>query len=270
MTRAFLLVFCSTFTLLSAQTDTLPGTVKGAALGFEVTDAALMDDYLPRLEFLDRSARAQLIEQNLKAYMMPPRRAIDPAEAVFYALASCLEFYVNVDDNYKVNLSPDYIRLAKGGDDWGAILQTLRVDGTVSAAIMPFGSRSIPAGVGATQRYRVERYFQLFLENDRPRHKVLHVRKALARGNPVLVFLNVDAAFGQLTEQRFYTGAPLRGETQRQPFVIVGFDEELDAVELLGYYGRTWGDSGYLWVDYDDFAKLAERAYVLQMGEDVP
>ena len=271
MTRAFLIFSCLfSLNFLTAQTDTLPGAVKGAQLNFAVTDAALLDDYLPRLEFLDRSARDQLIEQNLKAYMMPPRRAIDPAEAVFYALASCLEFYVNVDDNYKVNLSPDYIRLATGGLTWEEILQSLRADGTVSAAIMPFGSRSIPAGVGATQRYRVERYFQLFLQQDRPRHKILHIRKALARGNPVLVFLNVDEGFGQLTEQRFYTGGPMRGEKSRQPFVVIGFDEELDAVELLGYYGRTWGDNGYMWVDYDDFARLAERGYVLQMDQNLP
>ena len=259
-------VFFSTTTLLFAQPDTTSyGNEKGpAGLSFAVSDAELFDQYLPRLEFLDRSSRDLIMEQNLKAYMMPPRSAVEARESVFYALASCMEFYVNVDDNYKVNLSPDFIRLGTSSSEFDEILSSLHANGTISAAIMPFGSRSIPAGVGATQRYRIGRYFELFGAADRNRQKILHLRKALLRGNPVLVFMNVNEEFSQISEQRFYTGGTLR-ETKRQPFVVVGFDEDINSVEVLGYYGRTWGDNGYLWIDYDDFAKMADAAFVLQM-----
>ena len=251
---------------LSAQPDTLSNYhEKGSAL-FLIDQEEMIDALLPRLADLDRSSREELMEQNVKTYMMPPRRYIRSEDALYYALASCLEFYVNYDQNYKVNLSPDFIRLSAGKSDLPSLFQTLRESGTISAAIMDFGSQRIPTGVGATRRYRIHRYFSLFSAQDRPRQKMMQIRKALQRGNPVLVMLEVDDSFSELTDQRYYTGGKQK-QPRARPFCVVGFDEDIHSVEVRGFYGRTWGSNGHLWIDYDDFADMATSAYVLDMGE---
>lgn len=262
----FTCLFAAGPLFLSAQPDTLSQyDIKGSSL-FLIEEADLIDAYLPRVADLDRSSREELMEQNVKTYMMPPRRYIRAEDALYYALASCLEFYVNYDQNYKVNLSPDFIRLSADGTDLPSLFETLRESGTISAAIMDFGSQRIPAGVGATKRYRVNRYFSLFQSHDRPRQKMMQIRKALQRGNPVLVMLAVDDSFGELTDQRYYTGGKQHAP-QARPFCVVGFDEDINSVEVRGYYGRNWGSNGYLWIDYEDFAEMASAAYVLDMGQ---
>ena len=45
--------------------------------------------------------------------------------------------------------------------------------------------------------------------------------------------------------------------------MVVSYSEERQAFELLSSYGREWASNGYLWVSYNDFARLVNNAYVL-------
>lgn len=83
--------------------------------------------------------------------------------------------------------------------------------------------------------------------------KVLAVKKQLYKNNnPVIVQLHVKQAHKQLT----------RGE---HPVCIVGYDSNRGAFELLG--SKAWTDSGYLWLSYEDFGKMALVGYVMAPGE---
>ena len=67
---------------------------------------------MPTIEGVGGSARELLQQQSVKAYMMPVRKVGARGTELSYMLASCLEYYVNLDKNYKLNLSPDYITLS--------------------------------------------------------------------------------------------------------------------------------------------------------------
>ena len=76
-----------------------------------ISNEALIEEMMPLMPGLGSSSREMLTEQNVKSYMMPPRKAAENSSLESYALATLMEFYVNFDNNYKVNLSPDYITL---------------------------------------------------------------------------------------------------------------------------------------------------------------
>jgi len=182
-----------------------------------------------------------------------------------YLLASCLEYYVNLKENYKVNLSPDYLSLnllaqGKKSNFKDAFLQ-LAETGTVSAAIMPYGSITINTAVYATQKFKINNYLILFRPTTKPKEKIFDIRRALLRGNPVVVEVKADS--GLPKAQFMDTYALKNGGTETFPLIVVGFDEERDAFELTSPWGSSWGKGGYLWISYEDLAKQAQAAYVM-------
>ena len=71
-----------------------------------ISNEALIEEMLPLLPGLGSNSREMLTEQSVKSYMMPPRKVSEGVPSESYALAALLEFYVNFQSNYKVNLSP--------------------------------------------------------------------------------------------------------------------------------------------------------------------
>lgn len=232
---------------------------------FGISDVNMVDKYLKVIEGIGTSAKDALNEQSLKSYMMPPRRSGSNAPSVTYALASCLEFYVNLNNNYKDNLSPDFIKLslpntATVEDN----LTFLASTGTVSAAILPFESPNLTPSVYSGVKYRIQNYLKLFQPTTRPQQKTYDIKKALMRGNPVVVEIQVTAEFKNLKQARYYD--PKLGDKTAagtQHLVVVGYDEERRAFELQNSWGREWGNGGYIWMSYDDLGTLATNGFVL-------
>ena len=210
------------------------------------------------------SPSSDLSRQNIKSYMMPIRMAPNADMEWAYALAGGVEYYLNLNNNFKDNLSPDFISLslARGGvrpniEDG---LKLLVQQGTVSAAIVPYGSATIPNAVYSVQKFNISNYGYLFRPDARPRNKVFETKKALTRGNPVVVALSTAPGFHALRTGSYTTS----GATTEQHFLtVVGFDNENQYFELRGVFGRDWGDAGYVRISYDDFGRLGQTGYVL-------
>ncbi|NJL73833.1 MAG: hypothetical protein HC892_01155 [Saprospiraceae bacterium] len=88
------------------------------------------------------------------------------------------------------------------------------------------------------------------------------MRKALLRGNPVLVEMQVDAGFDVLSGVEFWES---NGDSQDRitPLIVVSYDEELEAFELQNSLGNLWGNKGYIWMKYADFEQFAINGFVL-------
>jgi C1A family cysteine protease len=228
---------------------------------FKIEDATLFDQYMKVVEGVG-SSRDMIAEQSLKSYMMPPRKAGNGSNSATYALASAFEFYINLNNNYKDNLSPDYIRLNLPNATIEQDLEFLGANGTVSAAILPFDSPNLTPSVYSAMKYRIKQYLKLFASTTRSQQKIFDIRKAITRGNPVVVEMQITQEFKNLKQTRFFQ------PTDKTPIgshyvVVVGYDEERRAVEILNSWGREWANNGYLWVSYDDFGALATNGYVL-------
>lgn len=251
-----------TLTTLGAQNDTLPTTEKhGITIGVE--SAELIDQLMIVMPGVGHDSREMLEEQSVKTYMMPPRLTSQDGNPATYALATCLEYYVNFDRNYKVNLSPDYIDLSLTERQLREAFSFLVTNGTVSAAIMPYGSSSISPSVNATPKYQIENFLLIYREEVRERQKIYQTRKALMRGNPVLIEMDVPSDFATLAGMASWENASRAGKGSTEFLVVVGYDENREAFEVMGTYGSGWGRNGYLWIPYDDFGKRVNMGYVI-------
>jgi len=62
---------------------------------------------------------------------------------------------------------------------------------------------------------------------------------------------------------RTRTWEPPREANSSFPLVVVGYNEVDLVFEVMSSWGKSWGESGYLQIRYDDFEKYAENGYVL-------
>lgn len=257
----FLLLSFFTFSNLLAQLDSTMFEKKALSV-VGITDAQLIDYLMVTMPNGKKESSASLKKQSIKTYMMPPRKADESGNTKCYALTACAEYYINYQENYKVNLSPDYVALSMPADNLKEALSFLVKNGTVSADIMPYGSKFIPPSVRATQKYTVQNFLYIFREETKPRQKIFALRKAIVRGNPVLVEMRIPNNFEEFKNEELLL-AEKSMTAKTAPFVVVGYDENTQMVELLGTYGNGWGNNGYLEVSYDDFGAMAVEGFVL-------
>lgn len=250
---------------ISAQVDNQLMQLKSEQSVFGTADLDQISRLMYTVPGIGRDPRDMLERQSIKPYMMPVRKIGPRGSELSYILASCLEYYVNLNQNYKDNLSPDFLSLNLEGAGKRLTPQEafrfLADQGTVSASIMPFGSTTIPNAVYATKKYQIANYLHVVRDVMKGRQKVFEVRKAIIRGNPVVVELLADGSIRSLIRQD--TWKPPSQPTELFPLMVVGYDETRQAFEVMGCWGSTWGDSGYLWIRYDDFEKYAQDGYVM-------
>ncbi len=238
-------------------------TTEGIAIG--VSDMELIDLLMVTVPGVGGDPRDMLRRQNVKPYMMPVRKVGARGSELGYALATCLEYYVNLNDNYKDNLSPDYIALSLQSTGKSVNLRDaflfLVENGTVSAAIMPYDAGNIPYAVNATQKFKIANYLHIFRDVTRGQQKIFEVRKALMRGNPVLIELQADPSIRNLSHTAVWS--PSKSGSELAPLIVVGYDEVEQVFEVQSCWGSSWGQGGYMNIRYADFEKYAQNGYVI-------
>ncbi len=257
-----LVLFClSTTTAQTKDNFNVKSSAEVRKIGID--DAAMIDAMMYTVPGVGKDPRDFLQRQSVKPYMMPVRKVGFRGRDLSYAIAMCLEFYVNLDKNFKVNLSPDYISLNLEGNgkkiDLHESFSFLVNEGTVSAAIMPYDANAITGAVYATQKFQINNYLHIFREMTKDREKIFETRKALIRGNPVIIELEANGSVKSLQSNMLKA----QSGSERFPLLVIGFDENTEAFEVLSCWGRNWGDGGYAWIKYNDFARYATHGYVM-------
>jgi hypothetical protein len=241
-----------------------PKSAAGQYMEIGVANEALIDQLMVTVPGVG-SARDMLQSQSVKPYMMPVRKVGMRGSELSYSLATCLEYYVNLEKNYKDNLSPDYIALSLQNSgkqvNMEEAFRFLVETGTVSAAIMPYDAGAITNAVYATPKYKINNFLYIFREVTQPRQKIFATRKALMRGNPVLVEMRADDSIRQVSDVTSWE--PPRNGTGIYPLLVVGYDESRNAFEVMSSWGSHWGDGGYVWISYDSFGKYTDNGYVM-------
>jgi hypothetical protein len=261
LTLLFLSFLC---TCASAQQGTYGNVNKGNTTVLGLEGMEMLDQMMYYIPGVGSNSREELIRQNIKSYMMPIRQAPSPQMEWAYALAGAVEFYQNLNNNYKDNLSPDYLTLNLAAQGKRPAMEDglrfLIQQGTVSAAIVPYGSTTIPPAVYSVPKYTISNFGYLFRPETRPRNRVFETRKALSRGNPVIVELSTDNTFPSLKTNAYSTATPTN---ETHYLTVVGYDGNSNTFELRGIFGRHWADAGYVRISYDDFGRLAKTGFVL-------
>lgn len=264
MTRSLFATLIMVFTYFSLNAQINERAPANQYMEIGVKDIALIDQLMVVVPGVGSNARDMLQQQSVKAYMMPVRKVGFRGNELSYALASCLEYYVNLEKNYKDNLSPDYISLSLRNSGKQVSIEEaflfLVQNGTVSAAIMPYDASAITNAVYATPKYQINNYLYLFRDVTQARQKIYETRKALMRGNPILVELRADDTTRNLSGDGLKL--PKNG-TKIFPVLVVGYDETRNAFEVMSSWGSNWGNGGYAWMSYEDYGKYTNNGYVM-------
>ncbi|GAB4395643.1 MAG: hypothetical protein OHK0053_05240 [Microscillaceae bacterium] len=129
------------------------------------------------------------------------------------------------------------------------------------------GSVSIPEALhDSAQAYRIEDFHRLFNVSDGANFKTQAVRKALAQGHPVVFGIKLvptlykaGPLWEPLSEER------LSGGEGGHALCIIGYDDDKfegqGAFEIMNSWGTSWGQGGFCWIKYQDFADFAKYAF---------
>ncbi len=231
---------------------------------FGITDAAQIEKFLVNIEGVGSTSHDFLNEQSVKSYMMPPRKMVLASESAVYAATACFEYYQNINSNFKDNLSPDFIRLNVSENSMESDLNFLASQGTVSAAIFPFGSNNLLPSVQSAMKFKIKNYLNLYQPTTRGQQKVYELRKALLRGHPVIIELPVnETIFSNLNQVKTWKYEKSNEKLTSHYVVVVSYNDERSMFEVMNSAGKTWGSGGYLWMSYDDIANYSAHGYVV-------
>lgn len=92
--------------------------------------------------------------------------------------------------------------------------------------------------------------------------KINATKKALSEGYPCMLGFIVAESFyspkGDVWKEASTDDGPT-GQHGRHAMCIVGYDDNKHggAFRVLNSWGSTWGDKGYIWIPYKDFAKYS-------------
>lgn len=104
------------------------------------------------------------------------------------------------------------------------------------------------------KRRTIKEYRRLSNHDDTPEQIIENVKRAIYKGNPVIIGFKI--------ENEFYTakGQYIPKENDQlsgyHAMCVVGFDDEKNggAFEIVNSWGTQWGNDGYLWINYKDFS----------------
>ena len=92
------------------------------------------------------------------------------------------------------------------------------------------------------------------------------VKGQLARGNPVIVGLDVRVGFEELRGDVVYRSSAEK--VGKHALTLVGYDDQRQAYRLINSWGTMWGDKGFGWIDYELFKVDAREAYVIEVATE--
>ena len=118
-----------------------------------------------------------------------------------------------------------------------------------------------------SRRYPISGYVRLF---SNPRgtpgsvdERVLPVKKSLAEGKPVIIGMNTPPSFHRRGTAVWQATENPGNTYSGHAMCVVGYDDSKNggAFEVQNSWGTGWGNGGYIWIRYRDFASFVDEAY---------
>lgn len=117
--------------------------------------------------------------------------------------------------------------------------------------------------------YEVRDFFTLYASNTSNNEKVNQVKLSISEGKPVIVGMTIRENFKNLRkgDEFWYPEIGDKTAVGGHAMVVIGYDEEKEAFEVMNSWGTQWGNNGFFWIKYKDFGKYCVYGYQLLVGK---
>jgi hypothetical protein len=124
--------------------------------------------------------------------------------------------------------------------------------------------QSIPARLlGQAVKHKIEGFATLFAKEADLETKIAATKKSLSENNPVVIGMQVPPSFDALRGALWQPTESLQQSEGGHALCVIGYDNTKEAFEILNSWGTQWGDGGFAWVRYQDFATWTDYAFEL-------
>lgn len=139
-------------------------------------------------------------------------------------------------------------------------MNLLKKEGTIPLKDFAFDCSHNPNTKDKTRagKYRIKDFHRLFFSD--AKNKVEVVKKSLAAGNPVVVAIKVGFTFSY-AKKVYKDPAPPNANRGGHAMVVVGYDDDKQAFEIMNSWGTKWGNDGFIDYHYASFQKYCAQAY---------
>jgi len=152
----------------------------------------------------------------------------------------------------------------KGGATISSAFELMKEKG-----LIPFSSLSVTctsalmeSQISDAGNNKIKDYMRLFDQESSESIKIQSVKKSIAETKPVVFGMICPPSFGTAKEVWMPTEAADRS-FGGHAMCVVGYDDNKEggAFEIQNSWGNYWGNEGYIWIKYADFAKYTMYAY---------
>jgi hypothetical protein len=121
---------------------------------------------------------------------------------------------------------------------------------------------SIPSTVYLSAgKYKITDYASVFGLYDDRKFKISSTKKSISQSNPVLIGMNTPDSFYYVDS--LWTPTETTTDFGGHAMCVIGYDDDKfgGAFEIQNSWGSEWGNGGYVWIKYADYANFVKYAY---------
>jgi Papain family cysteine protease len=118
--------------------------------------------------------------------------------------------------------------------------------------------------------FAIKDYESLFPTEETASVKILKTKQSLAEGKPVVIGLQLKYNFMDVKKDDpvWHPDKDMSSFAGGHALTVIGYDDGKEAFEILNSWGEKWGDNGYGWVKYDDYARYCKYAFQMFLSAD--
>lgn len=111
--------------------------------------------------------------------------------------------------------------------------------------------------------FTIDDYFLLYDSYDSEEKKIRNTKKALAENRPVIIGMKVPKSFQYLGKSPVWNKTETNNNGGGHAMCVVGYDNNKygGAFLIMNSWGTDWGDNGFVWVRYKDYAANSKYGY---------
>jgi len=119
-----------------------------------------------------------------------------------------------------------------------------------------------PTVFNKASSYKITDFAKIFSMFDSKEYKIKAVKKSLSENNPVIIGMNLPKSFYKAKD----VWKPTESSSLTyggHAMCVIGYDDNKSggSFEIMNSWGTDWGNSGFIWITYNDFHAFVKYAF---------